>query len=169
MHDSATAGQCLHESGCLCGRVRYRIHCNPSRTLVCHCRFCQRMTGSTSCAEALFPSDAVEFWGATASQYDHVSRGSGKVVHVHFCSSCGTTVALTFERWPEFPAISRGSREDPKRVSVGSHIRTDAAQMGVTLPANTDCFRAARATLDGQARTPQRFAAFGPCPRDTPE
>lgn len=79
MHDSATVGQCLHESGCPCGRVRYRIHCNPSRTLVCHCRFCQRMTGSTSCAEALFPTDAVEFCGATASQYDHVSRGSGKV------------------------------------------------------------------------------------------
>lgn len=117
------------------------------------------MIGSTSYAEALFPFDAVEFSGATTSQYDHLSQGSGKIVHVHSCARCGTTVALTFERWPEFRAISRGSFDDPDWVSVGSHIRTDSAQTGVTLPSDTDCFPEARATLDGQARTAQRFAA----------
>lgn len=159
MNDPASDGLRVHEGGCLCGSMRFRIHGDPIRTLVCHCRFCQRMTGSTSYAEALFPFDAVEFSGAPTSQYEHLSQGSGKMVHVHFCSRCGTSLALTFERWPQYRAISRGSFDDPNWVTVGSHIWTDSAQSGVTLPADTDCFPEARATLDGQARTPQRFAA----------
>jgi hypothetical protein len=81
------------------------------------------------------------------------------MVGVQFCSTCGTTLGLTFERWPEFRAISRGTFDDPNWVAIGSHIWTESAQTGVVLPANIDCFRGARATLDGQARAPERFAA----------
>ena len=148
----------IHEGGCLCGSVRYRTTGEPIRTLVCHCRFCQRVTGSTSYAESLFAIDAVAFSGAPMATYDHLSEGSGKVVRVQFCPACGTTLGLTFERWPEFRAISRGTFDDPNWVVVGSHIWTESAQTGVVLPAHVDCFRGARATPDGQARTPERFA-----------
>jgi len=90
--------------------------------------------------------------------YDHLSEGSGKLVHVQFCPRCGTTIGLTFERWPEFRAISRGTFDDPNWVAIGSHIWTESAQTGVVLPAHIDCFRGARATLDGQPSTPERFA-----------
>jgi hypothetical protein len=90
-------------------------------------------------------------------EYDHLSQGSGKTVHVQFCPKCGTTVGLAFERWSEFRAISRGTFDDPNWVEIGSHIWTQSAQTGVLLPAHTDCFREARATLDGQARTAERF------------
>ena len=147
----------LHEGGCLCGSVRYRVSGEPIRTLVCHCRFCQRVTGSTSYAESLFPVEAVVFSGGPLSEYDHLSLGSGKTVHVQFCSKCGTTVGLAFDRWPDFRAISRGTFDDPDWVEIGSHIWTDSAQTGVVLPAHTDCFRQARATLDGQPKTAERF------------
>src|SRR5688572_20428731 len=98
----------VHEGGCLCGSVRYRANGPALRTLVCHCRFCQRMTGSTSCAESMFPIDAVDFTGQLRV-YSHRSANSGKAVHVHFCPQCGTTLTLTFERWPEYRAVSRGT------------------------------------------------------------
>ena len=148
----------LHEGGCLCGAVRYRAKGPPLRTLTCHCRFCQRMTGSTSYAESMFPIEAVEVEG-DLSTYDHLSETSGKAVHLHFCPRCGTTVTLTFERWPEFRAISRGTFDDPNWVEIGSHIWTESAQTGVVLPAGVDCFRKARATLEGNPIEPTRHSS----------
>lgn len=145
----------IHSGGCLCGAVRYRAKGQPMRTLACHCRFCQKMTGSSFYAESMFPIEAVDLEGEL-SVHDHRSETSGKVVHVHFCPRCGTTVTLTFERWPEFRAISRGTFDDPDWVEIGSHIWTDSAQTGVVLPADTDCFRQARATLEGVPVEPTR-------------
>ena len=147
------------EGGCLCGSVRFRASGEPLRTFVCHCKFCQRVTASTSYAESLYPIDAVQLNGGELTQYSHKSEGSSKQVYVHFCSKCGTTVTLTFERWPEYRAISRGTFDDPNSVSISSHIWTSSAQTGVVLPAAIDCFKFARATLDGEPRTPERFSA----------
>lgn len=147
----------VHEGGCLCGAVRYRARGSAMRTLVCHCRFCQKMTGSTSYAESMFPVEAVEFTGKL-QVYSHRSATSGKAVHLHFCPTCATMVTLTFDRWPEYRAISRGTFDDPDWVDIGSHIWIESAQTGVVLPAGTDCFRQARATLEGEPLVPARFA-----------
>lgn len=147
----------VHEGGCLCGSVRYQASGPALRTLACHCRFCQRMTGSTLYAESMFPLNAVEFKG-TLSVYDHRSETSGKTVHLHFCPRCGTTVTLTFERWPEYRAVSRGTFDDPNWVDIGAHIWTDSAQSGVVLPAGTDCYRHGRAKLDGTPEEPTRHS-----------
>ena len=149
----------LRSGGCLCGSVRFEARGEPLRTLVCHCKFCQRLTGSTSYAEAMYPIEAVSLSGITPSSYGHRSEGSAMLVHAHFCTRCGSTVSLTFERWPQYRAISRGAFDDPNSVSIGSHIWTESAQTGVVLPADTDCFRQARATLDGTPLAPERHAA----------
>jgi hypothetical protein len=137
--------------GCLCGKVRFRATRLPLRTLACHCTFCQRMTGSSFYAESLFERDAVEFNEGKLTQYEHRCDGSGKKVHLHFCPTCGTTVGLTFERWPDLRVISRGCYDDPNAVEITSHIWTRSAQTGVALPSGVACFEMARATLDGQA------------------
>jgi hypothetical protein len=115
------------------------------------------MTGSSFYAESMFPVDAVEFSGARMRVYSHRSDGSGKEVHLHFCPTCGTTVSLTFERFPEIRAISRGSFDDPNWVSMNAHIWTRSAQDGVSLPSNVDCYRLARTTQTGIAEIPERF------------
>jgi hypothetical protein len=40
-----------HEGGCLCGKVRFAVSADPMRVTVCHCRFCQRNTGTAYLAE----------------------------------------------------------------------------------------------------------------------
>ena len=35
-----------HTGGCLCGAVRYTVTGAPVRAVACHCKFCQRRTGS---------------------------------------------------------------------------------------------------------------------------
>lgn len=145
------------QGGCLCGRVRFKTKRAPLRTLACHCTFCQRLTGSSFYAESLFDRDAVEFNDGELKQFAHVSDGSGKKVHVLFCPNCGTTLGLTFERWPDLRAISRGCYDDPNAVELVANIWTRSAQTGVALPADIDCFDTARTTLDGQAQPSIRY------------
>ena len=147
----------FHEGGCLCGRVRYRVTGAPRRTLVCHCSFCQKMTGSSCYAESMFPIGAVRFTGDPMSLYSHRSDTSAKLVHVNFCPRCGTTVALTFERWPELCALSRGSFDDPNWAPVDAHIWTRSAQQGTALHAGTRCYPRSVVTLDGTPEVPERF------------
>ena len=104
--------------GCLCGSVRFRAATAPLRTLVCHCTFCQKMTGSTSYAESIFRIEDVAISGGETRKFAHRSDSSGKNVYLEFCASCGTTIGLTFERWPEIRAISRGCYDDPDAVEV---------------------------------------------------
>lgn len=145
------------EGGCLCGSVRFRATEPPLRTIACHCTFCQRLTGSSFYAESLFSLDAVKFNDGALHQYRHVSDGSGQDVVVHFCPTCGTTVGLTFGRWPDLRAISRGCYDEPNAVELVASIWTRSAQTGVALPSGIDCFAKARATLDGQPETAKRF------------
>ena len=147
------------EGGCLCGQVRFKAHQPPMRTLACHCKFCQRVTGSSYFAESMFAMDAVEFSGAALSSYEHISEGSGKKVAVHFCPSCGSTLSLTFERWPDIRAIARGCYDDPNAVEVTSHIWTESAQTGTALPEGVACFARARMSLDGVVEPSTQHAA----------
>lgn len=126
------------------------------RTFVCHCTFCQHVTGSSFFAESLFPKGAVSFNDGPLSCYAHVSDGSGQQVFVHFCPHCGTTVMLTFERWPDVRGISRGCYDDPNAVVPSSHIWTRSAQSGTALPEGVDCFDQARMSPDGSAASVTR-------------
>ena len=147
------------EGGCLCGSVRFRATQAPMRTIACHCTFCQKVTGSAYFAESMFAMDAVQFNGGTLQRYEHVSDGSRQKVFVHFCPTCGTTVSLTFERWPGVRGIARGCYDEPDAVTVSSHIWTRSAQSGTALPAGVDCFAKARSTLDGVAEPAVRHAS----------
>lgn len=145
------------EGGCLCGAVRFHVNQAPLRTLVCHCTFCQRVTGSSFYAESLFPIEAVEFNAGVVRKYEHISDGSGKTVFVEFCPTCGTTIGLTFERLPDLRAVSRGCYDNPNAVDITSNIWTRSAQSGVALPAEIDCFAKARVTLEGQPEHPSKY------------
>jgi len=139
----------VNEGGCLCGAIRYKTRGRPVRTMVCHCTFCQRFTGSSFYAESIFLREQVEISGPPMRVYEHRSDGSGKLVYLHSCPHCCTTVSLTFERSPQIRAISRGTFDDPNWVQVEAHIFTRSAQNGVVLPAGVDCHEEHRITLEG--------------------
>jgi hypothetical protein len=48
------------------------------------------------------------------------SEGSGQDIYVHFCTDCGTKVALTFARWPDRLGLYAGTLDDPASVPVAS-------------------------------------------------
>lgn len=147
--------------GCLCGGIRYRASRDPLWVTACFCRFCQRATGSQGVALPVFETQAFEVVKGTPRVYDHVSEGSGKVIHVHFCDRCGTKTHLTFERWPDRLGVYSGTFDDPGWFAFtpenSKYIFLDEAVRGTLVPAGVRTFAQHAATADGTALDPVVF------------
>ncbi|MFA5950799.1 MAG: GFA family protein [Hyphomicrobium sp.] len=75
---------------CLCGAVSYVIKAKPVRMVQCHCKDCQRSSGTGHISNALFRQEDVEISGATSSYA--VMADSGNTLTRHFCPVCGGRV-----------------------------------------------------------------------------
>jgi hypothetical protein len=146
----------------LCGDVRYKTLAKPLRVTVCHCRFCQRFTGSSYLVEPIFRRQDVVFDGATAKTYVHRSDSSGKRVTLNFCARCGTTLCLDLERFPDVLGLCGGTFDDANWFdrSPGKyrHIFVRSAQRGVVLPAGVDLYEKHALELDGSENQPTVLA-----------
>jgi hypothetical protein len=87
--------QPMHEGGCACGAVRFRVSTDPLEVNLCHCLTCRRIHGAPFGVYAIFPRDTVEFLGATRAWQ---SSATG---HRHHCPVCGSPVYLVFDGVPE--------------------------------------------------------------------
>ncbi len=111
--------------GCLCGAVRYECSAAPLAMGNCHCRDCQRATGSAYAAALLVPRHAVTVTGEVT--YYEVTGESGGTVGRGFCPICGSRL---FSRPPnpELMGITAGSLDDPSRFAPAMDIYTASAQ-----------------------------------------
>jgi hypothetical protein len=73
---------------CLCGAVSYQIASAPVRMAQCHCRDCQRASGTGHMSQASFKAADVDVQGKTTSFT--VIAESGNTVTRHFCPTCGS-------------------------------------------------------------------------------
>jgi hypothetical protein len=130
----------VHEGGCSCGAVRYRVRNKPVRTGVCHCTFCQRRTGSAFGIGAYFREQDVEILSGELKTYEHRSDESGRKLWMQFCANCGSTVTWTLELLPGTRAIAGGSFDDPNWLKIERHGWTRSAQRWVALPHDVEVF-----------------------------
>lgn len=151
----------VQESGCLCGDVRFKTTSPPSRVTICHCRFCQRATGSAYLVGPIFLKPDFQLTKGSPSSYDHRSEGSGKVVHVHFCGRCGTKLYLTFERFPDVVGLYGGTFDDPnwfdRANETAKHIFLDVAHYGSVIPAHVNTYGEHATTNAGDPIEPKVF------------
>lgn len=122
------------EGGCTCGAVRYRVHNDPIRASVCHCKFCQHRTGSAFGIGVYFKQEDVEMLRGTLRVYTHRSDESQRWLAMEFCQNCGTTVTWTMELRPGARAIAGGTFDNPDWFKVDWHSWTRSAHRWVILP-----------------------------------
>lgn len=130
----------IHEGGCVCGAVRYRVHGQPLFGTVCHCNFCQRRLASAFALMASFNEDAVEILHGQLSTCEHRSDVSGRWLKMSFCPACGTTVAHTAEIRPGLRTVAAGSFDDPGWFSVDRHIWVQSKLPWVTIPEGVNSY-----------------------------
>jgi hypothetical protein len=133
----------VHEGGCACGAVRYRAKNAPFRTGVCHCKFCQRRTGSAFGVVVYFRKDDVEITRGALKTYEHRSDESGRWLRMEFCPNCGTTVTWTLELFPDGRGIAGGTFDDPGWLKIERHTWTRSKQHWVPIPPEVEKFEKA--------------------------
>lgn len=126
--------ECLREGGCGCGNVRYQVRGEPIFVNNCHCRLCQRQTGSTSVVNAFFESERVELLAGALAE-NTVVGGSGGPHVICRCGECGTALWSHYSRLGRTGAGVRvGTLDDPGSITPDAVIFTDDAMPWVALP-----------------------------------
>lgn len=124
----------IHEGGCVCGAVRYRVKGAPARTGVCHCTFCQRRTGSAFGIGVYFREEDVEITRGALTSYEHRSDESHRWLRMEFCPTCGTTVTWVLELLPGARAIAGGTFDDPSWLRIERHSWLRSAHPWLIVP-----------------------------------
>ncbi len=113
--------------GCLCGQVRYTITAEPTRSGLCHCKDCQRHTGSAFEPFMSFPTSAVSIQG-TLKTFDRPG-GSGQILHRRFCPHCGSGVFSQSAARPGSMAVLVGTLDDATVFAPTMEVFCDHAQL----------------------------------------
>ena len=79
------------EGGCTCGHVRYRVVSEPMIVHGCHCRGCQKNSGSAFAVNALFEADCVTVISGTIEEIA-VPTPSGTGQDITRCTNCKVAV-----------------------------------------------------------------------------
>jgi hypothetical protein len=113
--------------GCACGAVRYECTAAPLFSLNCHCRDCQRETG-TAFAPVLGVPKAAFTVTRGSPQYFALTAASGHTTTRAFCAACGSPLFGLPGIAPELVTIRMGSLDDPGEFRPGQDIYTASAQ-----------------------------------------
>jgi len=106
--------------------------------------------------DVLFPTHAFEVTQGNLTVFRHVSEGSGKTVHVHFCEACGGRTHLTFDAIPGMVGIYAGTFDKVGWFGSAntSYIFAGSAPPGTVFPANADVYVNGFLNADGSRAAP---------------
>ncbi len=112
--------------GCLCGAIRYEASEPPIDAGICHCRMCQKSTGSAFMVIAGFLRTALRFSKGEPKLYK-----SSSIMEKGFCPNCGS---LLFDQYlvrtsnsnPDMVWIQLGTLDHPEAVSMEWHCGVES-------------------------------------------
>lgn len=147
--------------GCSCGAVRYRLTSGPMFVHCCHCKDCQRQTGSAFVLNALIEADRVEMLSG-APEPVSMPTDSGRPHDIHRCPKCKIAVWSTYGGRPQIRFVRVGTLDQPSALPPDVHIYTRSKLPWVKLPEGVSAFDA---YYDAKALWPaeslaRRAAAF---------
>ena len=97
--------------GCLCGSVEYTASAQPMATVVCHCKDCQKYSGTAFAAVIFVPKDHVEIVGELNGYESETDAGN--VMTRTFCPNCGTHITENSTGFPDVVVLTAGTLNDP--------------------------------------------------------
>ena len=122
------------EGGCTCRQVRYRLVGSPLIVHACHCRWCQRETGTAHALNALYEAERVVH---TAGEPELVwtPSASGKGQMIARCANCRVAIWSNYpQAGPAVRFVRVGTMHNPDLCPPDIHIFTSTKQTWVTLP-----------------------------------
>ena len=121
--------------GCDCRAVRYKLTSYPLFVHCCHCRWCQRQSGSAFCLNAVIEADRVCLESKKEPVATETLSPSGGGQTIFRCPTCWIAVWSDYGGkgdWVRF--IRVGTLDNPGSVPPDIHIYTSTKQAWVVLP-----------------------------------
>ena len=120
------------DGGCTCRAVRYRMSDKPLFVNCCHCRWCQRETGTAFALNALIEADRVQPLQGEPEVINTPSD-SGRGQRIARCPTCRIALWSSYSS-DKLRFVRVGTLDDPDRFSPDMHIFTMSKQPWVVLP-----------------------------------
>jgi hypothetical protein len=127
------------EGGCSCGAVRYRLESAPMFVHCCHCRDCQRQTGSAFVINAIIETNNIELLSGSPEPVS-VPTDSGRPHDIYRCPQCRVALWSDYGRRPGLRFVRVGTLDEPGALPPNAHIFTRSKLPWVGLPAETPAF-----------------------------
>ncbi len=129
------------EGGCACGAVRYRLESAPMFVHCCHCRDCQRQTGSAFVLNALIETDRIALLAGDPEPVP-VPTDSGRPHHIWRCKGCRTALWSNYGGRAKLRFVRVGTLDDPTALTPDVHIYTRSKLPWIRLPEGVPAFEA---------------------------
>ena len=113
--------------GCLCGAVRYRSQAEPVMQVICHCKTCQKNSGSAFSMNVAVPQDSLELEGDEPRGYEDRSGSSGQPFYRQYCAKCGSQVYSHGAAYGALAFIKAGTLDDATWLTPTVHILAHAS------------------------------------------
>jgi hypothetical protein len=101
--------------GCACGRIRFTARIDNDEAYLCHCRMCQRATGSVSIAFKNVKRADVS-WSREPDWYE-----SSPIARRPFCRECGTSLGFAYPDSANMD-LTVAAFDDPARFRPTLHF-----------------------------------------------
>jgi hypothetical protein len=92
---------------CLCGKICYSVEFEPVFSGNCHCKDCQRSSGSAFIPVMIFREEVVVVLGEV--KYFESRADSGNFHKRGFCPNCGSQLFAGFSNMPGMLGIKSGT------------------------------------------------------------
>jgi hypothetical protein len=106
--------------GCACGRIRYSATIHDEDAYLCHCRMCQRATGSISIAFKNVRQAEIA-WEREPDIFD-----SSPIAVRPYCRECGTSLGFRFKDGSDKMDLTVASFDDPSRFRPKHHFGAES-------------------------------------------
>jgi hypothetical protein len=124
----------VFEGGCTCRQLRYRMTARPLFVHACHCRWCQRETGTAFALNAMIEAECVELLAGTPERVNTPSN-SGKGQMILRCPACRIALWSNYGGAGDKVRFVRvGTLDDPDEFPPDIHIFTMSKQPWLKLP-----------------------------------
>jgi len=100
---------------CLCGEINYSVDAEPVFAGNCHCKDCQRSSGSAYIPAIVFHEKDVAVSGK--AKYFGIQADSGNQHERGFCPNCGSQLFARFSNMPGMLGIKAGTLNDSSKYS----------------------------------------------------
>jgi hypothetical protein len=113
--------------GCACGAIRYECTAGPIASSNCHCRDCQRATGSAFGSFLVVEADAFRLLSGQPKLFRKLSDGGDPMLR-GFCQECGSPIVIYEAHRPKLAIVYAATLDDPSRHVPTTDIFTASAQ-----------------------------------------